>query len=263
MPNSAHSIFIWQDGGKAYAVIVDNTELADSTSSTSRTRAQPVPIADLDLFELADDQGIDVVDTAANGDNVFMHDMVVKRIDGMPTMLVSYWDAGYVKLDVSTRPTRPIIGDSAFDDEDPLSSPRHRRWSPPEGNAHQAEFCHDNKFMLAADEDFDHVPLRSAQVDHGQDGRPSSPAPAAATSGPRRAAERDRSWTGDTRYIGDGCTPANIPAATGASRSRSSSACQLRLPGKTENAEAKGYTGVVIFDAATRRTPPCDGAAST
>jgi hypothetical protein len=27
--NSSHSVFLWQDGGKAYAVAVDNTELTD------------------------------------------------------------------------------------------------------------------------------------------------------------------------------------------------------------------------------------------
>ena len=28
-PNSSHSVFIWQDGDKAYAVATDNTEFAD------------------------------------------------------------------------------------------------------------------------------------------------------------------------------------------------------------------------------------------
>ncbi len=37
---------------------------------------------------------------------VFLHDMIVKRIDGRQVMLASYWDAGYVALDVSTRPGR-------------------------------------------------------------------------------------------------------------------------------------------------------------
>ena len=37
-PNSSHSVFIWQDGDKAYAVAADNTESRTSTSSTSRSR---------------------------------------------------------------------------------------------------------------------------------------------------------------------------------------------------------------------------------
>jgi len=32
-----------------------------------------------------------------HGDAVFLHDMVVKEIDGVQTMLVSYWDGGYAK----------------------------------------------------------------------------------------------------------------------------------------------------------------------
>ena len=34
--------------------------------------------------------------------------MVVKKIDGMQTMLASYWDAGYIKLDV-TDPAEPEV----------------------------------------------------------------------------------------------------------------------------------------------------------
>ena len=56
-PNSAHSIFIWQDGDKAYAVIVDNTELSDVDIFDITDPRDPVFIADLDLVELAFDQG--------------------------------------------------------------------------------------------------------------------------------------------------------------------------------------------------------------
>ena len=46
--------------------------------------------------------------------------MVVKHINGVPILLASYWDAGYIKIDV-TDPANPvIIGDSTFDEPDPF-----------------------------------------------------------------------------------------------------------------------------------------------
>jgi hypothetical protein len=64
-------------------------------------------------------------------------------------MMADYWDAGYLTFDV-TNPADPrYIGDSTFDGPDPLTG-----LSPQEGNGHQGEFSHDNKYILAADEDF-------------------------------------------------------------------------------------------------------------
>ncbi len=75
--------------------------------------------------------------------------MVVKQIDGRMRMMVSYWDAGYVQLDVTDPANPTYITDTNFDEPDPLTG-----FDPPEGNAHQGEFSHDNEFLLAADEDF-------------------------------------------------------------------------------------------------------------
>ena len=54
--------------------------------------------------------------------------MVVKRINSVPTMLASYWDVGYIKVNVADPANPQIIGDSAFGEEDPVMTiPRHRR----------------------------------------------------------------------------------------------------------------------------------------
>jgi hypothetical protein len=82
--------------------------------------------------------------------NVWNHDMVVKEINGRDVLLDSYWDGGYLMVDVEN-PAKPIyVGDTDFGLNDPLVA----GVSPPEGNAHQAEFSHDNTYFLAADEDF-------------------------------------------------------------------------------------------------------------
>jgi hypothetical protein len=157
VPNSAHSIFIWQDGPRAFAVIVDNTELSDVDIFDITNPSAPAFIADVDLVELGVDQGMDIVGNSANGNTIFHHDMVVKEIGGIQTMLVSYWDAGYLKLNVEDPANPVIIGDSDFGTEDPLvEDPRTpgQGYSLPEGNGHEAEFSHDNKFVLSADEDF-------------------------------------------------------------------------------------------------------------
>ena len=61
-----------------------------------------------DLVGLAEAQGIDIIGSSANGDNWFHHDMVVKKINGRQTMLVDYWDSGYVTLDVDD-PAKPLV----------------------------------------------------------------------------------------------------------------------------------------------------------
>ena len=93
-----------------------------------------------------------IVQNSANGNTIFHHDMVVKRINGRMTMLNSYWDAGYVQLDVTNPAAPTYIGDTRFPNLDPLISVTPA--GPPEGNGHQGEYSHDNQFILAADEDF-------------------------------------------------------------------------------------------------------------
>jgi hypothetical protein len=143
--NSAHSVFLWQDGGRAFAVIVDNTEEADVDIFEITDPRNPVQIADFDL----DATFPEVVGPSAHGNTIFHHDMVVKEIDGIQTMLVSYWDAGYVQLNVEDPANPTLIQDTDFAGDDPLTG-----LNPPEGNAHEAEFTHDNRYFLAADEDF-------------------------------------------------------------------------------------------------------------
>jgi hypothetical protein len=145
VPNSSHSIFVWQDGPRAYAVTVDNTEGHDVDIFDITVPTDPEFIADLDLDEMFPN----IVDNSANGDSIFFHDVVVKNIGGVQTMLASYWDAGYVKLNVNDPAHPQYLGDTSFDGPDPLLG-----FDPPEGNAHEAEFSFDNRFVLAADEDF-------------------------------------------------------------------------------------------------------------
>jgi hypothetical protein len=70
-------------------------------------------------------------------------------------MLLSYWDGGYVLLDV-TDPANPVfLGDTEFAAIDPELLEQTGIALTPEGNAHQAEFTIDNRFFIATDEDFE------------------------------------------------------------------------------------------------------------
>ena len=117
--------------------------------------------------------------------------------------------------------------------------------TPPEGNAHQAEFSHDNQFILAADEDFDAVPLRG-HVDPARQRRLRfRSARPRADEGPL-VRTRDP-VTGDTRFVGQACTAAAIPPATEGvtiARRRASATAPSRY--KTENAEAAA-TAMIMF----------------
>ncbi len=146
-----HSVFMWQDEGKAYAVLVDDEENADVDILDITDPTNPVLIAEYDL-ELLFPQ---IVQPDAGLDAIFLHDMVVEEVAGRQVMLASYWDGGYVMLDVED-PTNPrYIADSDFTDPDPELLESAGLTRPPEGNGHQAEFTLNNRYILAADEDFD------------------------------------------------------------------------------------------------------------
>ncbi len=139
-----HSVFAWQAGKRAFAIIVDNEEVTDVDIMEITDPRNPVLIAEKSILDWPAAHA-----PLANGESVFLHDMVVKRIDGKYRALLSYWDAGWIVLDVDN-PANPVfVDDSDYPVPDPLLG-----FDPPEGNAHQAEWSHDNEFIIGTDEDF-------------------------------------------------------------------------------------------------------------
>jgi hypothetical protein len=148
--NEIHSIFAWDAGAKAYAVIVDNEEGPDVDIVDISDPKKPAVIAEYDLDQLFDIEQ----PTVANLVEIFHHDVIVKKIGGRQIMLVSYWDGGYVKLDV-TNPRKAIyLADSDMANPDPELFEQTGLQEAPEGNAHQSEFTTDNRYIIGADEDF-------------------------------------------------------------------------------------------------------------
>jgi hypothetical protein len=149
--NSVHSVmgFTQNGGSKAYAVLVDNYE-AGSTDVDIMDISKPRKPELVSETGLPDWPGAEV---DANGENAFHHDMWFKRIDGIDTLGVSYWDAGWVFLNVNDPANPQFIYDTNYPSTDLAGQ------SPPEGNAHQGEWNHNSRFWLGTDEDFS--PFRS------------------------------------------------------------------------------------------------------
>ena len=147
-PNDIHSAFAWDAGNKAYVVLTDNFEFPDVDILDITNPRRPRLIAEYDLNALDVDQpGIGLIDS-------FLHDMVVKQIGSDFILLLSYWDGGYVQLNVNDPANAVFIGDTEFTDPDPELLESTGASLTPEGNAHEAEFTSDNRYFIAADEDF-------------------------------------------------------------------------------------------------------------
>ena len=155
--NQIHSVFAWDAGDKAYAVIVDNEEGTDVDIMDITNPKKPFLTAEYDLDELFPQIK---QDAPSNLVEIFLHDMVVKEIGGKQVMLLSYWDAGYVKVDMTDVQNPVYLGDTDFTNPDPEAL-ESGFTVPPEGNGHQAEFTMDNKYVVGADEDFAPFSLRT------------------------------------------------------------------------------------------------------
>jgi hypothetical protein len=196
--HSSHSTFVWQgEDRRAYIVFVDNVELHDVDIYEITDPANPQPVAEYDLVELAAEQGVDIQDDLAFGESPFLHDMVVKEIDGRFILMADYWDAGYVTIDLTNPADPEYIADTSYDGADPLTG-----FTPPEGNGHQGEFSHDNEYLLAADEDFAQCRFDAQIVDGPHAGTPlvAAEAPELPTLCPSIDLE------GATRFVGEACT---------------------------------------------------------
>jgi hypothetical protein len=189
-------------------VIVDNEESQDVDIVDITDPKKARVVAEYDLAEIFPQI---VEDEQANLTEVFSHDMVVKEIHGRQIMLMSYWDGGYVTLDVTDVQNPIYIGDSDFGAIDPegvASGLVDAAGAPvvPEGNAHEAEFTLDNRYIVASDEDF--TPVVSAG-DNLSDGTGLS----APTGSDTPVVALGDDVTGKTVFVGRACVgDADVPA---------------------------------------------------
>ncbi|MBA2718033.1 MAG: hypothetical protein H0U52_02155 [Chloroflexi bacterium] len=191
--NESHSVFIWDAGDHAYLVLQDEYESSDVDIFDITDPKHPTLLTELDL----NDFGVNQPELGLT--DSFLHDMIVKQVDGRWIMLLSYWDGGWVLLDV-TDPAHPVY----LDDTDyPVVDQLVPGITPPEGNGHQAEFTADNRFIIGTDEDF--APYR-LQV-HTDDG-----GTFLAKAATQTTTDEAEGISGTTVFVGDACPGSTVPA---------------------------------------------------
>lgn len=237
--NEIHSVFAWDAGDKAYAVIVDNEEGpdVDIVDITDPRKARVVKEYDLDeAFPQI------VQPTPTNLIEVFNHDVIVKQIGQRQIMSVSYWDGGYVLLDVTDPLNATYIGDSDFEQIDAEAAESGFNVKP-EGNAHQSEFTLDNQYLIGADEDFAPFALDARNVNDATDVRASS------GSGTKQLVSGEV-LTGQAVYVGRACTAdAAVPAGPAGSQIAVVERGVCPFTEKVASVTAAGgWEGVLIFN---------------
>jgi LVIVD repeat/PA domain len=257
--NDIHSVFAWQQQKRAFAVMTDNFEFEDIDIMEITDPRNPVLVAEID----ANDFGVarEGVVSHGNFQGSFLHDEIVKKIGRTWTLLVSYWDGGWVKFNVNDPANPQYITDFDY----PLPDTLFPNFLFPEGNAHQAEFTRRNRFIIGTDEDFSPFRLLNDEF--------------AVTSGPNAgnypggefgwtvpiASYPDGQLNGPTIYGGYGCPdvsadgtdnpppfdlpvpPASsLPADPGEEKILVLQRGQCFFSEKVETAQNAGYNGVII-----------------
>ncbi|MGI8810326.1 MAG: PA domain-containing protein [Acidimicrobiales bacterium] len=166
--HQTHSAFVWQPPGStsAYLVTQDEEDLADVDIYDITNPRSPRLLTELDL------NSFNVAQPELNLADSNLHDMTVKCMTsgtyaGKCIMIASYWDGGYVLLDVTNPATPVFLYDTDFRAIDPELFEKTGIVLTPEGNAHQAEFTADNRFFIGTDEDFGPYRARLTTDDGG------------------------------------------------------------------------------------------------
>jgi len=241
--NQIHSVFMWDAGDKAYAVIVDDMENADVDIMDITDPRNPKLIAEYDLAAMFPH----ILQPGKGLDEVWHHDMVVKKINDKWIMLVSYWDAGYVTLDVSDPKDPQYVADSDFAFPDPEAAESGLDVNP-EGNAHQAEFSLDNEYIVAADEDFNPYKTVTTNLEEGTEFE-------AVRGADVPDVPQGETIEGDTVYVGRACPPSGsflgdppVPAATGPGQIAVVERGVCSFQQKYDAIAGKGYEAILVFN---------------
>jgi len=196
---------------------VDDEELTDIDIMDITDPRNPVMVNDtLDLAEppFEVDQ-----DSPVNLTSVFSHDMMLQRVGERYVMNMSFWDGGYVLLDV-TNPTPGDVTLVAESDDAQLDEERLARGQEisPEGNGHQSELSPNAKFLVATDEDFNPYRVIATITSGPYDGTGYTATSASGTP----PVDADTTISGTPTFVGLGCDP--LPSGVGSRWSNAVSA---------------------------------------
>ena len=225
-----HNTFAWDWEGKSYLIGTADTFDFFDTFFGDITKPQSPKLLSITgaLDWIPQGLNLDQLETGSSA-GIFNHDVWVEIIDGVPTAVVSYWDAGFVTLDV-TDPANPLfLDDSTYVDPEPILG------EPYEGNAHAAVFGGNGAYIFGGDEDFSpsSFAISYDSVDYAAGVALFGPDPATLTG--------NVIWTG-----GEGCAVGDIPAASAAGEVALIQRGTCDFSSKGYNAEQRGYEGFVV-----------------
>ena len=249
-----HNTFSWTTGeGNTYLMAVDDIN-ANDVIIMDLSRPQSPKVATVTgIADWLADPTNPVADDGQLFTGVFqaplLHDIWIEDLDPSDgenwVAVLSYWDAGFITLDVND-PYNPIfIDDSTYPETDPVLG-----ISPAEGNAHAAVFGNvevdgvgEISVIFGGDEDFD--PYFT--------GVTTSSGAFAASQGsdvPQLVTGDD--VTGTPVFVGLSCDP--IPAAADPTDIAIVERGVCAFTDKVVNAQTAGYQAMVVFngDAADR-----------
>ncbi len=229
--DGVHNTYPWTHDGKSYLIGTANTVDGFDTFFVDISKPQAPQLLDVTGGVDWEAAGAFTDGQGATGSSagVFNHDVWVEIIDGVPTAVVSYWDGGFVTLDV-TDPANPVfLRDSTYVDPEPILG------EPYEGNAHAAVFGGNGDYLFAGDEDF-------------------SPAAFKLTYDGVRYDVGVALFGGDANNLAgtvvdtmtEGCT--EVPEATGPDQIALIDRGSCFFSDKGYNAEVAGYVGYIIVN---------------
>ncbi len=236
-----HNTYTYQQGDKAYTLVVDDVNVQDLTIVDMTKPQSPKVIAVTGQLDWPDDIAEEFGDTAAT----FLHDVWVQDNGGQVIAYLSYWDAGLVLLDI-TDPANPVfLGDSEYADPDPLSG------EFPAGDGHNAVPNADGTRVLFSDEDFSAGQLTSFQFNGSEVPVAEGGFTPPTFSLPGGTFSAEVEWTG-----GEGCTLGEFnDDGTGGSNAGQIALIQRGtcfFSTKAANAQALGYAGFIVANDAAR-----------
>ncbi len=232
-----HNTFPWTSAdGNTYLIgVADTFDFFDTFIVDITDPANPEALVLTGALDwVPQGLNLDQLETGSSA-GLFNHDVWVENIDGRDIAVVSYWDAGFVTLDV-TDPANPVfLGDSTYPETDPLGRPY-------EGNGHAAVFGGNGDYIFAGDEDFDPTTFGVTFEGTTYDAGPADFGPSVADG-----------FTGDVIWTGgEGCTAGEIPAATADGQIALVQRGSCFFQDKVDAAEAQGYAGAIVANDAAR-----------
>lgn len=248
LTNGIHNTFPWTDAttGRTYLIASDDVALEDVIFIDITKPQRPRVVAEVGLPDwpgAQDLQSAGIGNFAAS----FNHDVWIANVgtETAPSYqaVVSYWDAGFVTLDVNNPANPTFVEDSTYPDPDPITG-----FSPPEGNGHAAAYNADASQILAGDEDFSATRTNFAITDG-----PNAGDYDAAEGAFTRPIGDDQALAGPTTYVGLACG-SGVPTAPVSEEPQIAvaqrGACTFQL--KADTIKAAGYDGFVVFNDAAR-----------